>query len=147
MTHRPGDGGSKDLWNVGKLLPDFTALQSRRQPSSYSPPWEPQFLDFCCIAVLYQVPTQINRKKHIHVPSEIWTHCWHPGESKTTWSPWLAVFTFYGVKWRKVSGLGFWRICHCVTLFLKEEMAENQCFKSTIVTRSRITEYTDNILI
>jgi hypothetical protein len=24
---------SKDLWNVGKLLPDYTALQPRRQPS------------------------------------------------------------------------------------------------------------------
>jgi hypothetical protein len=35
---------SKDLWNVGRLLPDCTALQTRRQPSSYSPPWEPQIL-------------------------------------------------------------------------------------------------------
>jgi hypothetical protein len=25
MTHRPDDGGSKHLWNVGKLLPDYTA--------------------------------------------------------------------------------------------------------------------------
>jgi hypothetical protein len=32
--YRPDDGGSKDLWNVGKLLPDYTALQPRRQPSS-----------------------------------------------------------------------------------------------------------------
>jgi hypothetical protein len=40
----PDDGGSKDLWNSGKLLPDYTALQPRRQPSSYPPPWEPQFL-------------------------------------------------------------------------------------------------------
>jgi hypothetical protein len=40
--YRPDDGGSKDLRNVGKLLPDYTALQPRRQPSSYSPPWEPQ---------------------------------------------------------------------------------------------------------
>jgi hypothetical protein len=40
----PDDGGSKDLWNVGKLLPDYRALQPRRQPSSYSPPWEPQIL-------------------------------------------------------------------------------------------------------
>jgi hypothetical protein len=31
-----------DLWNAGKLLPDYTALQPRRQPPSYSPPWEPQ---------------------------------------------------------------------------------------------------------
>jgi hypothetical protein len=41
---RPDDGGRKDLWNVGKLLPDYTVLQPRRQPSSYSPPWEPQIL-------------------------------------------------------------------------------------------------------
>jgi hypothetical protein len=32
--YRPDDGGSKDLWNVGKLLPDYTALQPRREPSS-----------------------------------------------------------------------------------------------------------------
>jgi hypothetical protein len=42
--HRPDDGGSKDLWNVSKLLPDYTALQPKRQPSSYSPPWEPLIL-------------------------------------------------------------------------------------------------------
>jgi hypothetical protein len=42
--HRPDDGGSKHLWNVGKLLSDYTVLQPRRQPSSYSPPWEPQIL-------------------------------------------------------------------------------------------------------
>jgi hypothetical protein len=44
MSGRPDDGGSKDLWDVGKLLPDYTALQPRRQPSSYSPLWEPQIL-------------------------------------------------------------------------------------------------------
>jgi hypothetical protein len=33
-THRPDDGGSKDLWNVGKILPDYTVLQPRRQQSS-----------------------------------------------------------------------------------------------------------------
>jgi hypothetical protein len=31
---RPDDGGSKYLLNVGKLLPDYTALQTRRQSSS-----------------------------------------------------------------------------------------------------------------
>jgi hypothetical protein len=36
VSHRPDGGGSKDLWNVGKLLPDYTAQQSRRQPSSPS---------------------------------------------------------------------------------------------------------------
>jgi hypothetical protein len=44
LHHRPDDGGSKELWNVGKLLPDYTTQQQRRQPSSYSPPWEPEFL-------------------------------------------------------------------------------------------------------
>jgi hypothetical protein len=30
------------LWNVDKLLPDYTAQQPRRQLFSYSPPWEPE---------------------------------------------------------------------------------------------------------
>jgi hypothetical protein len=34
----PDDGGSKNLRNVGKLLPDYMVLQPKRQPSSYSPP-------------------------------------------------------------------------------------------------------------
>jgi hypothetical protein len=36
--------GNEDLWNVGKLLPDHMALQPRRQPSLFSPPWELQIL-------------------------------------------------------------------------------------------------------
>jgi hypothetical protein len=39
--HRSNEEGSKHLWNVGKLLPDFTAQEPRRQPFSYSPPLEP----------------------------------------------------------------------------------------------------------
>jgi hypothetical protein len=35
-SDRPDDGGSKDLWNVGKLLPDYTALKPRRQPSPHT---------------------------------------------------------------------------------------------------------------
>jgi hypothetical protein len=34
--------GSKHLWNVGKLLPYYTAQQTRRHPSLYSPPWKPE---------------------------------------------------------------------------------------------------------
>jgi hypothetical protein len=34
------------IWNVGKLIPVYTALQPRRQPSSYSPPWEHQKSEF-----------------------------------------------------------------------------------------------------
>jgi hypothetical protein len=33
MTHRPDDAGSTDFRNVGKLIPVYTALQPRRQPS------------------------------------------------------------------------------------------------------------------
>jgi hypothetical protein len=36
------DEGSKHLWNVGKILPDYTEQHPGRQSSSYSPPWEPQ---------------------------------------------------------------------------------------------------------
>jgi hypothetical protein len=38
----PDDGGSKYLWNVGKLLPHNAALQPRRQPSLQYP-CEPYF--------------------------------------------------------------------------------------------------------
>jgi hypothetical protein len=52
LHHQGYDGGSKDLWNVGKLLPDYTALQPRRQPSSYSPPWEPQNHPWVCFSYM-----------------------------------------------------------------------------------------------
>jgi hypothetical protein len=34
FTRRPDDGGSTNLWNCGKLIPIYTALQPRGQPSS-----------------------------------------------------------------------------------------------------------------
>jgi hypothetical protein len=34
LTHRPDHGGSKDLRNLGKILPDYTVQHPRRQPSS-----------------------------------------------------------------------------------------------------------------
>jgi hypothetical protein len=40
--HRPDDGSSKHLWNVGQFLWDYTAQHPRRQSSSYSPPWGPK---------------------------------------------------------------------------------------------------------
>jgi hypothetical protein len=39
--HHP-EGGSKHLRNVGKFLPDYTAQHPRKQPSPYSPLWEPE---------------------------------------------------------------------------------------------------------
>jgi hypothetical protein len=38
--HHQGDSSLSD----GKLLPDYTVLQPRRQLSLYSPPWEPEIL-------------------------------------------------------------------------------------------------------
>jgi hypothetical protein len=29
--HHPDDGGSNNLWNVGKFLPDYTAKHLRKQ--------------------------------------------------------------------------------------------------------------------
>jgi hypothetical protein len=34
--------GSKHPWNVSQYLPDYTVQHPRRQPSSYSSPWEPE---------------------------------------------------------------------------------------------------------
>jgi hypothetical protein len=42
LHHQSDDCGSKHLWNVGKLLSDYTAQQPSRQPTSYSPPWQPE---------------------------------------------------------------------------------------------------------
>jgi hypothetical protein len=35
FPHRPDGGGSSGLWNVGRIVPNYTALQPRRQPSSW----------------------------------------------------------------------------------------------------------------
>jgi hypothetical protein len=41
LHHQGDDGGGERLWDVGRLL-DYTAQHPRRQPSSYSLPWEPE---------------------------------------------------------------------------------------------------------
>jgi hypothetical protein len=67
---RPDDGGSRDLRNVGKLLPDCMALQPRRQPSSYSPPWKPQILlsdvQFADELITCRSPTDLRAKRAIN---------------------------------------------------------------------------------
>jgi hypothetical protein len=40
LHHHPEDESSQHFWNVSKFLPDYNAQQPRRQPSSYSLPWE-----------------------------------------------------------------------------------------------------------
>jgi hypothetical protein len=42
LDGRPDDGSIKHLWNVGKLLPVYTAQKSRWQSYSYSLPPEPK---------------------------------------------------------------------------------------------------------
>jgi hypothetical protein len=59
--HRPDDGSSKYLWNVGKLLPGYTTLQPKRQASStmsYGPPWEPHVLN---TIVIHRSPNDASR--------------------------------------------------------------------------------------
>jgi hypothetical protein len=34
LTHRPDDGGSTKLWNIGRLVPDYTVQHPRRESSS-----------------------------------------------------------------------------------------------------------------
>jgi hypothetical protein len=61
----PDDGGSKHLWNVSKLLPDYIVQQPRRQLSSYTLPWEPKIS--LSLAFIIQ-------KYGIEIP-ELWS-CW-----------------------------------------------------------------------
>jgi hypothetical protein len=51
LTHRPDDGGSTYLWNVGRQL-FYTAVYPRRQFwTTYSPPWE---LEISLIALMVE---------------------------------------------------------------------------------------------
>jgi hypothetical protein len=52
IDDHPDDGGSKNLWNVSKLLPDYTAEHLRRQ-SSYSPLWESEISPIRSVCLLY----------------------------------------------------------------------------------------------
>jgi hypothetical protein len=53
--HRTGgDEGCADRWNVRKLIRVYTAVQRKRQPSSYTPLWEPQFT-LATLAVYWMV--------------------------------------------------------------------------------------------
>jgi hypothetical protein len=56
----PDDGGSKDLWNVGRLLPDYTALQPRRQPSSLFVVFNKVITSCCVIFRIMVIKYQVN---------------------------------------------------------------------------------------
>jgi hypothetical protein len=42
LLYKDNYGCSKHLWSVGQFPPNYTAPYPRRQPSSYSPSWEPE---------------------------------------------------------------------------------------------------------
>jgi hypothetical protein len=69
----PDDGGSKNLWNIGKLLPDYTAQHPRSQPTSYSPPWEPEISPFSYLAIKINVFSycRLSRPEY-YVTSNLW---------------------------------------------------------------------------
>jgi hypothetical protein len=77
-THHPEVGGSKDPWIFGKLIPIYTALQPRRQPSLYSSQWEPQVILSLCSVNLNDVEDcssflkLLQRKCYL-----IWAGNWH----------------------------------------------------------------------
>jgi hypothetical protein len=72
LTHRPDDGRSKVLWNTGKFLPDYTALQPIRQPSSYQPPRKPQVLRKYIISkTIINIIITIKMILHMHSPKNI----------------------------------------------------------------------------
>jgi hypothetical protein len=68
VTYRPDDGGSKYLYNVGKLLPDYTTLQARRQPS----PAYTVYCKFSCFCFQrtwsIQTPDITSSESHVYFP-------------------------------------------------------------------------------
>jgi hypothetical protein len=68
------DGGNKDLWNVGKLLPDYTALQPRRKPSSYSSPWEPQILNGYLFHIFLLVQDRVHWQAFVNMVINVIFH-------------------------------------------------------------------------
>jgi hypothetical protein len=82
--------GSKHLWNVSKLLPDYMAQHPRRQPSSYSPLWETEIppcwvwfnilrlLSPLLIASMFCIPPLYDPNWNIHLlpgaPLHQWIH-------------------------------------------------------------------------
>jgi hypothetical protein len=71
---RPYDGGIRHLWIVSKLLPDCEAQQPRIQPSSYSPPWEPQISRMLLCLAIQGVPFKTQPDNHVRrYKNKIWS--------------------------------------------------------------------------
>jgi hypothetical protein len=66
------NGGHKHLWNAGKSLPDYTAQQLRRQPSSYTQPWEPEISQRMTVACVYdQTVVNVRNRTYFSVISTL----------------------------------------------------------------------------
>jgi hypothetical protein len=86
---------------VGKLLPDYTALQPRTQPSSYSPSREPQILHnlICIINTIFN----FGLRDFWNTPSKLTTQeaacsCWSSTIDRDLWNlpanNWISVVPF-----------------------------------------------------
>jgi hypothetical protein len=123
----PDDGGGRYLWNVGKLIPVYRALQPRRQPSSYSPPWEPQIVVFkeAVLKIRMQLRCFVRQWFGLKV-----TYCTSPSlqggaahlalvtRLQQTAAQWRCRLPLRRLQWRFVSGMNraffFSRICRFV---------------------------------
>jgi hypothetical protein len=60
LHHQGDEWGSKHLWNIGKLLPDYTAQQPRRYWSWYSLPWEPEISHVLIMFPLFNIWIEVD---------------------------------------------------------------------------------------
>jgi hypothetical protein len=112
FLYNSDDGGSKDLWNLGKLLSEYRALQPRRQPSLYSPPWEPQILLILFSKNLtYRDSWHSSSKSHVHFPLLTSFQKIHP--SLRPCATFCSLLVFYGGQFLAPTQPLSWRITPC----------------------------------
>lgn len=70
LHHHGNDGGSKDVWNCGKLLPTYTALQRRREPTSFWTLWGSQYSLINIAHLLWNKSYKLNGYEICSVASE-----------------------------------------------------------------------------
>jgi hypothetical protein len=93
LVSRPDDGNSKHLWNVGIHLPHYTEQYPRKQPSSYSSPWNPEISPNSCLFICLKFMTQTSGIDtysdviNLSLPPSLSTMKWatRASEDKFTW--------------------------------------------------------------
>jgi hypothetical protein len=76
LYHQGTDGGSKHLWKVGNLLPDFTAQQPRRQSSSYFSSFLPCLL-FPSFFLCFETKHAISLSRSLTMRPRTWCYVCH----------------------------------------------------------------------